>query len=85
MSPYFVLIILSAYLILLFALAHRAARGSDNEGFFIGNRRTSWAQAALAMVGAAMSGVTFISVPFAQKIILNISIVILKKLEQMQS
>lgn len=63
MSPYFVLIILFAYLSSLFSLAHRAARGADNDSFFIGNRRTSWMQATLAMIGAAMSGVTFISVP----------------------
>lgn len=63
MSPYLVLITLASYLVLLFALSYFAGRRADNAGFFIGNRRTSWYMATLAMIGAAMSGVTFISVP----------------------
>lgn len=63
MSPYLVLITLAVYIFLLFVLAHFSSRGADNDGFFIGNRRTSWPRATLAMIGAAMSGVTFISVP----------------------
>ena len=63
MSPYLVLITLAAYILLLFVLAHFSSRGADNDSFFIGNRRTSWPRATLAMIGAAMSGVTFISVP----------------------
>ncbi len=63
MSPFSVLLTLLAYLALLFSVAYVSGRGADNAGFFIGNRRTSWYMAALAMVGAAMSGVTFISVP----------------------
>lgn len=63
MSPYLVLITLAAYLLLLFVLAYFSGRKADNAGFFIGNRRTTWYMATLAMIGAAMSGVTFISVP----------------------
>ena len=48
---------------LLFGAAYIAGRGADNRGFFIGNRRTTWYMATLAMIGAAMSGVTFISIP----------------------
>lgn len=36
---------------------------ADNAGFFTGNRRTRGTWRAFAMIGAAMSGVTFISVP----------------------
>ena len=63
MSPETILITLAAYLVLLFLLARRRAEGADNATFFIGGRRTSWYAATLAMIGAAMSGVTFISVP----------------------
>ena len=63
MSPFSVLLTLLVYLALLFSVAYVSGRGADNAGFFIGNRRTSWYMAALAMIGAAMSGVTFISVP----------------------
>lgn len=63
MSPEAIIITLVAYLALLFALARRQGRGADNATFFIGGRRTTWYAATLAMIGAAMSGVTFISVP----------------------
>ena len=63
MSPETILLTLAAYLALLFLLARRRAEGADNATFFIGGRRTSWYAATLAMIGAAMSGVTFISVP----------------------
>ncbi len=63
MSPEAIIITLAAYLALLFVLARRGARGADNATFFIGGRRTTWYAATLAMIGAAMSGVTFISVP----------------------
>lgn len=63
MSPFSVLLTLLGYLALLFSVAYVSGRGADNAGFFIGNRRTTWYMAALAMIGAAMSGVTFISVP----------------------
>ena len=63
MSPFSVFLTLLVYLALLFSVAYVSGRGADNAGFFIGNRRTTWYMAALAMIGAAMSGVTFISVP----------------------
>ena len=65
MSPIAVIITLAAYLVLLFLLSRRAEKGADNASFFIGGRRTSWYAATLAMIGAAMSGVSFISVPGA--------------------
>ena len=64
MSPVTVMITVAAYIALLFGGGDaRASRRADNSGFFTGGRRTHWAVAALAMVGAAISGVTFISVP----------------------
>lgn len=63
MSPIAVIITVVAYIAILFAVALRASRNADNAGFFTGGRKTHWGVAALAMVGAAISGVTFISVP----------------------
>ena len=63
MSPIVTIITLIGYMLLLFGAAYIAGRGADNRGFFIGNRRTTWYMATLAMIGAAMSGVTFISIP----------------------
>ena len=63
MSPYIILLTLAVYIFVLFLLSYFSGRRADNAGFFIGGRRTSWYVATLAMIGAAMSGVTYISVP----------------------
>ncbi|MBP3289903.1 MAG: sodium:solute symporter [Alistipes sp.] len=63
MSPTLVVITLISYLLLLFLASYLSGNRADNDGFFIGNRRTTWYMATLAMIGAAMSGVTYISVP----------------------
>ncbi len=63
MSPLAVILTVSGYIAVLFLVAWLSGRRADNAGFFTGNRRTPWYMAALAMIGAAMSGVTFISVP----------------------
>lgn len=51
------------YIAILFTVAYISGRKADNQGFFVGNRSSSWWMVMLAMVGAAMSGVTFVSVP----------------------
>lgn len=48
---------------MLFVVAWRSSRHSDNATFFTGRRATPRLVAMVAMVGAAMSGVTYISVP----------------------
>jgi len=63
MSPAAVLITVSGYIVLLFVLARISGRRAGNAAFFTGNRRTRWYMAASAMIAAAMSGITFISVP----------------------
>ncbi len=63
MSPATVILTVLGYIVLLFALARISGRKAGNAAFFTGNRRTPWYMAASAMIAAAMSGVTFISVP----------------------
>ena len=63
MSPLAVIVTVSCYILVLFAVAWFAGRRASNAAFFTGERRTPWYKAAFAMIGAAMSGVTFISVP----------------------
>ena len=63
MSPFIIILTIIAYLLVVFCVAYRSGQRSDNAAFFTGNRTTSWYMATLAMIGAAMSGVTFISVP----------------------
>lgn len=63
MTPAAVIATVLGYIAVLFFVAWLSGRRADNAGFFSGGRRTPWYMAAFAMIGAAMSGVTFISVP----------------------
>ena len=63
MTPTIVIITIAAYFALLMVISWFASRGSNNSTFFNGNRQAPWGLVAFAMIGAAISGVTFISVP----------------------
>ena len=52
-----------AYFIGLLAIAYITSRNSDNQSFFIGNKKSKWWLVAFGMIGTSLSGVTFISVP----------------------
>lgn len=62
-QPVLVIITIVVYFAVLMTVSYFASRGSDNATFFTGGRRAPWPLVAFAMVGAAISGVTFISVP----------------------
>ncbi len=51
------------YTILILFIAHLTSRKSDNETFFTGNMKSPWFVVAYGMIGASLSGVTFMSVP----------------------
>lgn len=63
MSPISVILTIAAYFALLLGISWLTSRHSDNSSFFTGGRRTPWLLVAIAMLGAPISGVTFISVP----------------------
>lgn len=64
MSPVTVIFVILAYFALLLILSALSGGSSaGNEAFFRGGRRTPWPIVAIAMIGASISGVTFISVP----------------------
>lgn len=63
MTPFLVLTTITVYFLVLFFISWLAGRNADNQGFFIGNRKSSWYVVAFAMIGSSISGVTFISVP----------------------
>src|SRR5919202_2952210 len=54
-----------AYFVLLLVVAYFTSRNSNNEAFFIGNRKSNWMLVAFGMIGTSLSGVTFVSVPGA--------------------
>ncbi|WP_321519722.1 sodium:solute symporter [uncultured Bacteroides sp.] len=63
MTPVLVLSTIVCYFIILFAISYIAGRKADNQGFFVGNRKSHWYVVAFAMIGSSISGVTFVSVP----------------------
>jgi Na+/proline symporter len=52
-----------AYFAVLFALSRLTSRRATNESFYRADRRSPWYMVAFGMVGASISGVTFVSVP----------------------
>ena len=52
-----------AYFFCLLAFSRWTARRATNETFYRGNRRSPWYMVAFGMVGASISGITFVSVP----------------------
>ena len=64
MNSYIILLIIAAYFGLLLLIASiTGKKGSGNEAFFLGNRKSPWYIVALGMIGTSISGVTFVSVP----------------------
>ena len=63
MNPLTILIVIACYFALLFFISYLAGRKADNAGFFSGNRSSNWLLVAMSTIGAAISGVTFVSVP----------------------
>ncbi|MDY3851849.1 MAG: sodium:solute symporter, partial [Prevotella sp.] len=63
MTPSIILLIVALYFIVLLLVSGMAKRKVDNAGFFSGNRQSRWYMVAFAMIGAMISGVTYVSVP----------------------
>jgi Na+/proline symporter len=63
MSPTLILTCIVLYSLLLFGVVWLTSRKADNESYFVGNRSSRWYVVAYGMIGASLSGVTFISVP----------------------
>ena len=51
------------YFAVLYAISRLTGRHANNDTFFRANRRSPWYMVAFGMVGASISGVTFVSVP----------------------
>ena len=63
MSPGLILISFLIYTAIIFVISWVTSRKADNQSFFIGNKKSPWIVVAYGMIGATLSGVTFISVP----------------------
>lgn len=65
MTPTLILTVVALYSLLLFVVVWITSRNADNESYFIGNKSSRWYIVAYGMIGASLSGVTFMSVPGA--------------------
>src|ERR1700743_2504905 len=64
MSPAILLSFIIGYFLVLILISYLTSRkSSDNDTFFVANRNSKWYLVAFGMIGTALSGVTFISVP----------------------
>ncbi len=63
MSPSLILGCVAVYSALLFFITWLTTRKANNASYFIGNKSSKWYIVAYGMIGASLSGVTFMSVP----------------------
>ena len=62
-TPIFILTLVLCYFSVLMLISYLTSKEDSNKEFFTANRSSSWYLVAFGMVGASLSGVTFISVP----------------------
>jgi Na+/proline symporter len=63
MTPTLVISIIGIYFLALITISYFTSKGADTHTFFTANRQSPWYLVAFGMIGASLSGVTFISVP----------------------
>jgi SSS family transporter len=63
MSQALIITVLIAYFGILILISYLTSRNASSDTFFTGDRQSPWYLVAFGMIGASLSGVTFISVP----------------------
>lgn len=63
MSSLLIISIILIYFGALIGISIITSKNADSDAFFVGNRESPWYLVAFGMIGASLSGVTFISVP----------------------
>ena len=63
LSPEIILITVLSYFAILTLISYLTSKEDNNKVFFNANNNSNWLVVAFGMVGASLSGVTFISVP----------------------
>ncbi|MCO4813764.1 MAG: sodium:solute symporter [Flavobacteriales bacterium] len=63
MSNALIVSVLVIYFVVLIAISYLTSRKADNDSFFRGERKSPWYIVSFGMIGASLSGVTFISIP----------------------
>ena len=63
MTSIIIACVLIAYFGVLLTIAYLTSRNASANSFFTGDKKSPWYLVAFGMIGTALSGVTFISVP----------------------
>jgi Na+/proline symporter len=63
LTPGVILGIIATYFLLLIVISYFTGRNASNKDFFLAGRNSPWPLVAIGMIGASLSGVTFISIP----------------------
>ncbi len=63
LSPAFVIFIILTYFAILLFISWMTSKKSDESSFYDGNKKSPWFLVAFGMIGASLSGITFISIP----------------------
>ena len=63
MKPEYIILLIVAYFSVLILISYLTGKSADNRTFFKANNSSPWYLVAFGMIGASLSGVTFISVP----------------------
>lgn len=63
MQPIYILTLIVAYFLVLLLISYFTGKSANNQTFFKANNSSPWYLVAFGMIGASLSGVTFISVP----------------------
>lgn len=63
MTPAIIVSVIVVYFLALVLISYLTSRNADNETFFLGERKSPWYLVSFGMIGASLSGVTFLSVP----------------------
>ena len=63
MTTSIVSIVLISYFLLLVLISYFTSKSASNDSFFTGDRKSPWYIVAFGMIGASLSGITFISIP----------------------
>ena len=63
LSPTFILLLIASYFVVLIGISFLTNKTGSNAEFFKANNKSPWYLVAFGMIGASLSGITFISIP----------------------
>ncbi|GGK30207.1 sodium:solute symporter [Yeosuana aromativorans] len=63
MNATVILLIIASYFGVLLLISHFVSKNSSDDSFYTGDRKSPWQVVAFGMIGAVLSGVTFVSIP----------------------